>query len=150
MNSGFRIRPCSKTNKGADQMQLGMIGLGRMGGNIVRRLMKQGHTSVVYDKDPKAVAALAADGSVGATALEDFVAKLAKPRTIWVMLPAGKITETTIDALAKLMQADDVIIDGGNTFWQDDVRRGKALKERKLHYVDVGTSGGVWGIERGY
>jgi 6-phosphogluconate dehydrogenase len=132
------------------QMQLGMIGLGRMGGNIVRRLMKQGHTSVVYDKDPKAVAALAADGSVGASALEDFVAKLAKPRTIWVMLPAGKITETTIDALAKLMQADDVIIDGGNTFWQDDVRRGKALKERGIHYIDVGTSGGVWGIDRGY
>src|SRR3982075_3358624 len=131
-------------------MQLGMIGLGRMGGNIVRRLMKHGHTTVVYDKDPKAVAALAADGSVGTAALEDFVGKLTKPRTVWVMLPAGKITEATIDALSKLMQADDVIIDGGNTFWQDDVRRGKALKERGLHYIDVGTSGGVWGIERGY
>jgi len=80
----------------------------------------------------------------------DFIAKLTKPRTAWVMLPAGKITEATIDALAKLMQADDVIIDGGNTFWQDDVRRGKALRERGLHYVDVGTSGGIWGIERGY
>ncbi len=131
-------------------MQLGMIGLGRMGGNIVRRLMKQGHTTVVYDKDPKAVAALGADGSVGASALEDFVKKLEKPRTAWVMLPAGKITETTIEALAKLMDKDDVIIDGGNTFWQDDVRRGKALKEKGIHYLDVGTSGGVWGIERGY
>jgi 6-phosphogluconate dehydrogenase len=131
-------------------MQLGMIGLGRMGGNIVRRLMKQGHTTVVYDKDPKAVAALAADGSVGAGALEDFVKKLTAPRAIWVMLPAGKITETTIDALTKLMQPDDVIIDGGNTFWQDDVRRGKALKASGIHYVDVGTSGGVWGIDRGY
>jgi 6-phosphogluconate dehydrogenase len=131
-------------------MQLGMIGLGRMGGNIVRRLMKQGHTTVVYDKDPKAVAALGADGSVGASALEDFVKKLEKPRTAWVMLPAGKITETTIETLAKLMEKDDVIIDGGNTFWQDDVRRGKALKVRGIHYIDVGTSGGVWGIDRGY
>jgi 6-phosphogluconate dehydrogenase len=131
-------------------MQLGMIGLGRMGGNIVRRLMKQGHTTVIYDKDPKAVAALGADGSIGASALEDFVKKLEKPRTAWVMLPAGKITETTIEALAKLMDKDDVIIDGGNTFWQDDVRRGKALKEKGIHYIDVGTSGGVWGIERGY
>src|SRR3954464_11902343 len=130
-------------------MQLGMIGLGRMGGNIVRRLMKSGHTTVVYDKDPKAVAALAADGSVGAAALEEFVRKLDKPRTAWVMLPAGKITEATIDALSKLMEAGDVIIDGGNTFWQDDVRRGKALKERGIHYVDVGTSGGVWGRDRG-
>jgi 6-phosphogluconate dehydrogenase len=131
-------------------MQLGMIGLGRMGGNIVRRLMKQGHTTVVYDKDPKAVAALGADGSVGANALEDFVKKLEKPRTAWVMLPAGKITETTIETLANLMDKDDVIIDGGNTFWQDDVRRGKALKARGIHYIDVGTSGGVWGIDRGY
>ena len=131
-------------------MQLGMIGLGRMGGNIVRRLMRNGHTSVVYDKDTKAVTALAAEGAAGAETLEAFVAKLEKPRTAWVMLPAGKITEATIEALAKLMEPGDVIIDGGNTFWQDDVRRGKALKERGLHYVDVGTSGGVWGIERGY
>src|SRR5467141_445293 len=131
-------------------MQLGMIGLGRMGGNIVRRLMKHGHSTVVYDKDPNAVAALAADGAVGAGTLEDFVDKLERPRTAWVMLPAGEITEATIDTLSKLMQAGDVIIDGGNTFWQDDVRRGKALKERGIHYVDVGTSGGVWGIDRGY
>ena len=131
-------------------MQLGMIGLGRMGGNIVRRLMKHGHTTVVYDKDEKAVAGLAADGAAGAKALEDFVKKLEKPRTAWVMLPAGRITEETIEALAKLMEAGDVIIDGGNTFWQDDVRRGKKLQERGIHYLDVGTSGGIWGIERGY
>ena len=131
-------------------MQLGMIGLGRMGGNIVRRLMKNGHTTVVYDKDAKAVADLAGEGATGADTLEDFVAKLEKPRTAWVMLPAGKITEATIEALAKLMQPGDVIIDGGNTFWQDDVRRGAALKAKGLHYLDVGTSGGVWGIERGY
>ena len=131
-------------------MQLGMIGLGRMGGNIVRRLMKSGHTAVVYDKDAKAVAGLAGEGATGAGTLEDFVAKLEKPRTAWVMLPAGRITEATIDALAKLMEPGDVIIDGGNTFWQDDVRRGAALKAKGLHYLDVGTSGGVWGIDRGY
>ena len=131
-------------------MQLGMIGLGRMGGNIVRRLMKHGHTTLVYDSDEKAVAALAADGAVGAKALDDFVARLAKPRSAWVMLPAGPITEATIAALANLMQAGDVIIDGGNSFWQDDVRRGKLLKARGIHYLDVGTSGGIWGIARGY
>jgi len=124
--------------------------LGRMGVNIVRRLMLQGHTTVVYDKDPKAVAAIAADGASGSDSLEQFVKKLSPPRTAWVMLPAGKITEATIDALSKLMERGDIIIDGGNTFWQDDVRRGKALKERGIHYVDVGTSGGVWGLERGY
>ena len=131
-------------------MQLGMIGLGRMGGNIVRRLMKHGHTAVVYDKDAKAVAGLGSDGAVASNSLEEFVQKLDKPRAAWVMLPAGKITEATIDALSKLMEPDDIIIDGGNTFWQDDIRRGKALKERGLHYVDVGTSGGIWGIDRGY
>jgi 6-phosphogluconate dehydrogenase len=131
-------------------MQLGMIGLGRMGGNIVRRLLRHGHSAVVYDKDPGAVASVAADGAAGSHSLEQFAEKLAKPRTAWVMLPAGKITEATIDALSLLMDSGDVIIDGGNTFWQDDVRRAKALKQRGIHYVDVGTSGGVWGIERGY
>jgi 6-phosphogluconate dehydrogenase len=131
-------------------MQLGMIGLGRMGGNIVRRLLKHGHAAVVYDNNAKAVTALAAEGAVGAASLEDFVAKLETPRTAWVMLPAGQITEATIETLSALMQAGDVIIDGGNAFWQDDVRRGKALKARGLHYLDVGTSGGVWGLERGY
>ena len=132
------------------QMQLGMIGLGRMGGNIVRRLIRHGHSTVVYDKDAKAVAGLAADGAVGSATLEEFIAKLERPRTAWVMLPAGRITETTIEAIAAVMQDGDVIIDGGNTFWQDDVRRGKALKSRGIHYVDVGTSGGVWGLDRGY
>jgi 6-phosphogluconate dehydrogenase len=131
-------------------MQLGMIGLGRMGGNIVRRLMRHGHSTVVYDKDAKAVAGLAADGAVGSATLEEFISKLERPRTAWVMLPAGRITEATIDTIAGVMQEGDVIIDGGNTFWQDDVRRGKALKARGIHYVDVGTSGGVWGLDRGY
>lgn len=131
-------------------MQLGMIGLGRMGGNIVRRLMHHGHSTVVYDKDAKAVAALAADGAVGSATLEEFISKLERPRTAWVMLPAGRITETTIETIAGVMQEGDVIIDGGNTFWQDDVRRGKALKARGIRYVDVGTSGGVWGLDRGY
>ena len=131
-------------------MQLGMIGLGRMGGNIVRRLMRHGHSAVVYDKDPKAVAALVAEGATGAATLEEFVAKLTPPRTAWVMLPAGAITEAAIDTLSGLMASGDSIIDGGNTFWQDDIRRGKALKQRGLHYLDVGTSGGVWGLDRGY
>ena len=131
-------------------MQLGMIGLGRMGANIFRRLMKNGHTAVVYDKDPKAVTALVNEKATGASSLEDFVSKLDKPATVWVMLPAGKITEATIADLHKLLKKDDVIIDGGNTFWQDDIRRAKALKEAGIHYVDVGTSGGVWGIDRGY
>lgn len=131
-------------------MQLGMIGLGRMGGNIVRRLMRHGHSTVVYDKDARAVAGLAADGAVGSATLEEFISKLERPRTAWVMLPAGRITETTIETIAGVMQEGDVIIDGGNTFWQDDVRRGKALKARGIHYVDVGTSGGVWGLDRGY
>lgn len=131
-------------------MQLGMIGLGRMGGNIVRRLMRHGHSTVVYDKDVKAVAGLAADGAVGSATLEEFISKLERPRTAWVMLPAGRITEQTIDTISGVMQKGDVIIDGGNTFWQDDVRRGKALKARGIHYVDVGTSGGVWGLDRGY
>ncbi|MFO1110254.1 MAG: decarboxylating 6-phosphogluconate dehydrogenase [Bradyrhizobium sp.] len=131
-------------------MQLGMIGLGRMGGNIVRRLMQRGHSTVVYDKDQKAVAALVAEGAVGAATLEEFVQKLKPPRAAWVMLPAGAITESTVETLASLMRKDDAIIDGGNSFWQDDVRRGKALRAKGLHYLDVGTSGGVWGLERGY
>src|SRR5882672_6014712 len=103
-------------------MQLGMIGLGRMGGNIVRRLMQRGHSTVVYDRDHKAVAALAAEGAVGAATLEEFIAKLTPPRAAWVMLPAGRITADTIDTIAGLMAKDDVVIDGGNSFWQDDIR----------------------------
>jgi len=132
-------------------MQIGMIGLGRMGANIVRRLMKNGgHQAVVYDKSQKAVAELASEGATGAASLEDLVKKLTAPRTIWVMLPSGAITEATIETLGTLLAPDDVIIDGGNTFWQDDVRRGKSLAGKKIHYIDVGTSGGVWGLERGY
>jgi 6-phosphogluconate dehydrogenase len=123
-------------------MQIGVIGLGRMGGNITRRLMQNGHEAVVYDHDAKAVAALGRDGAIGAAGLDALVRQL--PRAIWLMLPAGKITEDTVVELAKLLAPDDIIIDGGNTFWKDDVRRAKMLKERAIHYVDVGTSGGVW------
>src|ERR1700679_1153029 len=131
-------------------MQLAMIGLGRMGANIVRRLARAGHTAVVYDRDPKPGEALAKEGAVAAKSLEDVVAKLAAPRAIWIMLPAGAATESTIDALVPMLSKGDTIIDGGNTYWRDDIRRGKALAEKGLHYVDVGTSGGVWGLERGY
>ncbi|MBP0581005.1 decarboxylating 6-phosphogluconate dehydrogenase [Labrys sp. LIt4] len=131
-------------------MQLGIIGLGRMGGNIARRLMKNGHTTVVYDRAPQAVQALVAEGSIGAGDLADLVSKLTPPRAVWVMLPAGAITQGTIDQLSRLMSPGDVIIDGGNTNWKDDVRRGKELAAKGLDYVDVGTSGGVWGLERGY
>jgi len=131
-------------------MQIGVIGLGRMGGNITRRLMQNGHEAVVYDHDAKAVATLGCDGAIGANGLDQLVSQLRSPRAIWVMLPAGKITEDTIVQLAKLLAPDDIVIDGGNTFWKDDIRRAKMLKERAVHYVDVGTSGGVWGLERGY
>ncbi|MBY0299125.1 MAG: decarboxylating 6-phosphogluconate dehydrogenase [Methylobacterium sp.] len=131
-------------------MQLGMIGLGRMGGNIVRRLLRAGHTAVVYDRSPEAVAALVEAGATGATGLEDLVAKLEAPRAVWVMLPAGAATEDTVNRLAPLLQPDDTIIDGGNSFYKDDIRRAAALRGQGLHYVDVGTSGGVWGLERGY
>ncbi len=131
-------------------MQIGMVGLGRMGGNIVRRLMRHGHEAVVYDRDAKAVAALAHEGAAGAAGLDELVGRVAKPRAIWVMLPAGRITETTIGQLADRLEPGDIVLDGGNTFWKDDIRRAKTLKERNIHYVDVGTSGGVWGLERGF
>jgi 6-phosphogluconate dehydrogenase len=131
-------------------MQLGMIGLGRMGANIVRRLMRAGHECVVFDQNPAPGQALAGEGAVAATSLVDSIAKLASPRTIWIMLPAGAVTEATIDALVPHLAKGDTIIDGGNTFWRDDIRRGKALADKGLHYIDVGTSGGVWGLERGY
>jgi 6-phosphogluconate dehydrogenase len=131
-------------------MQLGMIGLGRMGANIVRRLLKEGHEAVVYDRNPETVENLSSEGPTGASDLKDFVAKLTKPRAVWVMVPAGPITEAVIDELSGLLEPGDVIIDGGNTFWKDDLRRAKALKEDGIHYVDVGTSGGIWGVERGY
>ncbi|MBA1244118.1 phosphogluconate dehydrogenase (NAD(+)-dependent, decarboxylating) [Pseudomonas japonica] len=131
-------------------MQLGIVGLGRMGGNISRRLMRNGHHTVVYDRNAQAVQALEPEGAKGAHSLEDLVANLERPRAVWVMLPAGAPTEDTINELAGLLEPDDVIIDGGNTFYKDDARRAKALLEKQLHYVDVGTSGGVWGLDRGY
>ena len=131
-------------------MQLGMIGLGRMGANIVRRLMRAGHHCVVFDRNPVPGQALAAEGAVAATSLADVVAKLEAPRAVWVMLPAGAPTEATIEELTPHLTKGDAIIDGGNTFWRDDIRRGAALAAKGLHYMDVGTSGGVWGLERGY
>jgi 6-phosphogluconate dehydrogenase len=131
-------------------MQLGMIGLGRMGANIVRRLMRNQHSCSVFDRDPAPGKALAAEGAHFAGSLQELVASLTAPRAVWVMLPAGAPTEQTIDALMPLLEPGDVIIDGGNTFWQDDVRRGASLAKKSLHYIDVGTSGGVWGLERGY
>jgi 6-phosphogluconate dehydrogenase len=131
-------------------MQLGMVGLGRMGANMARRLMRAGHECVVFDLDPKNVAALAKDGAAGASSLDDFVAKLKTPRAAWVMVPAGGPTETTVNALAEQMQSGDAVIDGGNSYFKDDVRRAKALAKKGVAYVDVGTSGGVWGLERGY
>jgi 6-phosphogluconate dehydrogenase len=132
-------------------MQIGVIGLGRMGGNIVRRLTRAGHSCVVYDANPAPGAALAKEGAVAATSVSALVEALKDgPRAVWVMLPAGKITEQTIGELASLMKAGDVVIDGGNTNFKDDVRRARELKPKGIHYLDVGTSGGVWGLARGY
>jgi 6-phosphogluconate dehydrogenase len=131
-------------------MQLGVIGLGRMGGNIVRRLMRDGHECVVWNRGADAVKALAEEGATPAADLADLVAKLQAPRAVWIMLPAGDPTEAAIQQLAGLLGAGDTVIDGGNSFYKDDVRRAQALKAQGLHYVDVGTSGGVWGLSRGY
>ena len=131
-------------------MQLGMVGLGRMGAGIVRRLIRDGHRCVGYDLSPQAVAAVAADGAVGSDSLEDFAAKLEKPRTVWVMVPAGEITNRTIQAVAEVLEPGDVIIDGGNTHYHDDIRQAAALGARGIHHVDCGTSGGVYGLERGF
>ena len=131
-------------------MQLGTIGLGRMGANIVRRLMRAGHSCVVFDRDPAPGLALAAEGARAVESLSALVAGLEAPRAIWIMLPAGAPTEATIEALKPLLSPGDTVIDGGNSFWRDDIRRGAALAAEGLHYVDVGTSGGVWGLERGY
>jgi 6-phosphogluconate dehydrogenase len=131
-------------------MQLGMVGLGRMGAGLVRRLIADGHRCVGYDVSADAVQAIEADGAVGAQSLEDFAAKLEKPRAAWVMVPAGEITDKTIASLADVLEQGDTIIDGGNTYYHDDLHHAAALKEKGIHHVDVGTSGGVFGLERGF
>jgi 6-phosphogluconate dehydrogenase len=131
-------------------MQLGMIGLGRMGANIVRRLMKAGHECVVYDVSEDAIAALEGEGATGSRSLEELAAKLQAPRAAWVMVPAGEVTEKTVRELANVLDPGDTIIDGGNSYYRDDIRRSKELVTRGIHYMDCGTSGGVWGVERGF
>lgn len=131
-------------------MQLGMVGLGRMGANIVRRIMRDGHTAVVYDTSKEAVDELVADGAIGAYTLEEFAQKLERPRHAWIMVPAGAITESVITELSGLLDEGDTIIDGGNSYYRDDIKHAATLAESKQHFVDCGTSGGVWGLERGY
>jgi 6-phosphogluconate dehydrogenase len=130
-------------------MQLGMVGLGRMGANMVRRLMRDGHRCVTYDRNPGVVKALEAEGANGAGAYEEFVRQLDRPRNIWIMIPAGAV-QSAVDQLVPLLEPGDIVIDGGNSYYRDDIARAKALQPAGIHYVDVGTSGGVWGLERGY
>ncbi len=131
-------------------MQLGMVGLGRMGANMTRRLMRGGHQMVVSDLSADSVKQLAGEGAAGSASLDDLIAKLTPPRAVWIMVPAGGPTEKTVQTLAQHLQAGDAIIDGGNSYFKDDVRRAKELAPKGIHYIDVGTSGGVWGLERGY
>jgi 6-phosphogluconate dehydrogenase len=131
-------------------MQLGMIGLGRMGSNIVRRLTRKGHRCVVFDQNPAAIKSVTGGAVTAGADLKQLVGQIEKPRAVWVMLPAGKITEDTVTQLGELLEAGDIVIDGGNSFYKDDIRRAKTLKSKGIHYVDCGTSGGVWGLERGY
>ena len=131
-------------------MQLGMIGLGKMGSNMTRRLLRGGHQVVVSDLSPDNVKNVAKEGAIGSSSLDDFVAKLKPPRVAWLMVPAGGPTESTVQAVSQRFQKGDIIIDGGNSYFKDDIRRSKQLKDKGIHYVDVGTSGGVWGLERGY
>jgi 6-phosphogluconate dehydrogenase len=131
-------------------MQLGMVGLGRMGANIVRRLMRDGHECVVYDVNPKAIEELAGDGATGASSLDEFASRLEKPRSAWVMVPAGEITESTVHDLADRLESGDAIIDGGNSYYRDDIRRAAEFESKGIDYIDCGTSGGVFGLERGY
>jgi len=131
-------------------MQLGMVGLGRMGGNMTERCMRGGHDMVVYDRNAQTVASYVAKGAVGTTSVADLVSKLRSPKAVWLMLPAGAVTEAGVNELSGLLQAGDIVIDGGNSMFKDDVRRAKALQGKGIHYVDVGTSGGIWGLDRGY
>lgn len=131
-------------------MQLGMVGLGRMGANMVRRLLRGGHECVVFDRNPENVASLVKEGARGSGSLDEMVRQLGKPRAVWVMVPAGGPTEETVMALGQRMDKGDIVIDGGNSYFKDDVRRAKTLNMRGIHYIDVGTSGGVWGVDRGY
>ena len=131
-------------------MQIGMVGLGRMGGNMIKRLMRGGHQCVVYDRSPEAVAAAEKEGATAASSLADLASKLDAPRAVWVMVPAGKITDAVVAELGEVLSKGDVVIDGGNTFFKDDFRRAEALSKSGIEYMDVGTSGGVWGLERGY
>jgi len=144
-NGGAQVRIA-----GGKRMQLGMVGLGRMGANMTRRLMLGGHKLVVSDLSADSVKQLAGEGATGSSSLEDLVSKLKPPRAVWIMVPSGPPTEQTVNKLAEHMQAGDAIIDGGNSYFKDDVRRAKELAPRGIHYIDVGTSGGVWGLERGY
>jgi 6-phosphogluconate dehydrogenase len=131
-------------------MQLGMVGLGRMGANMVRRLARDGHQCVVFDQSQDAVKAVVGERVTGSTSLSQLVSQLAEPRAVWVMVPAGEVTETTVARLSELLAAGDTIVDGGNAFYKDDVRRAKSLKSKGIHYIDCGTSGGIWGLDRGY
>src|ERR1700742_4172911 len=147
--AGLTIR--TMYQEGASDVKIGVVGLGRMGANISRRLMRAGHSSVVWDANQKAIESVGHDGATTASSLADLVGKLSgSPKAVWVMLPHGKITEDTVNTLAGLLSSGDIIIDGGNSYYKDDIRRAKALAGKGLRYVDVGTSGGVWGLERGY
>jgi 6-phosphogluconate dehydrogenase len=134
----------------SNPMTLGMVGLGRMGANIVRRIMRDGHSAVVYDTSPEAVAGLVADGAVGSASLAELAANMSAPRHVWIMVPAGEITEQVVKSLAEVLEPDDVIIDGGNSYYRSDIRHSQMLADKGIHFVDCGTSGGVWGLDRGY
>jgi 6-phosphogluconate dehydrogenase len=146
---GREFQYCKNEKKKGVNMQLGMVGLGRMGANMVRRLINGGHQCVVYDQSPQAVEGLTKEKATGATSIADFVKKLSKPRAVWLMVPAG-VVDQTIANFVPLLESGDILIDGGNSYYVDDIRRAKELAGKGIHYVDVGTSGGVWGLERGY
>src|SRR3954469_15806475 len=131
-------------------MELGIVGLGRMGANMARRLMRDGHKIVAYDVNPDAVSKLAGEGAEGASSLQEMAAKLSAPRSVWIMVPAGEITEQTVADVAAVLESRDAIVDGGNSYYRDDIRRAEKVGERGIDYVDCGTSGGVFGLERGY